>query len=242
MVKTLSTILILLCASCLAHAERVKGTGEYSFGPDTAENVACRLAEEKAKQNAIANFVGEMIESAQNENCKDEKCTMLSTLYTEVSGKIKTVYKRDKQVYPNRDRQVCEVDLDVEVEKITSTIKFHVDGKNSFKTGERFVFQAVSGLTGTVGVFNLVDKQYQLVYTDKVLEINKQIQIPSTRYKMQAELPNGKSHSNELLVFLFTDKNLTFKNQYSTMEFDSLVKDIPFNSRKVINHHVSIER
>jgi len=232
----------LLCVSSLAHAERVKGTGEYSFGPDTAENVACRLAEEKAKQNAIANFVGEMIESAQNENCKDEKCTMLSTLYTEVSGKIKTVYKRDKQVYPNRDRQVCEVDLDVEVEKITSTIKFHVDGKNSFKTGERFVFQAVSGLTGTVGVFNLVDKQYQLVYTDKVLEINKQIQIPSTRYKMQAELPNGKSHSNELLVFLFTDKNLTFKNQYSTMEFDSLVKDIPFDSRKVINHHVSIER
>ena len=232
----------LLCVSSLAHAERVKGTGEYSFGPDTAENVACRLAEEKAKQNAIANFVGEMIESAQNENCKDEKCTMLSTLYTEVSGKIKTVYKRDKQVYPNRDRQVCEVDLDVEVEKITSTIKFHVDGKNSFKTGERFVFQAVSGLTGTVGVFNLVDKKYQLVYTDKVLEINKQVQIPSARYKMQAELPNGKSHSNELLVFLFTDKNLTFKSRYSTMEFEALVKDIPFSSRKVINHHVSIER
>jgi len=231
----------LLCAN-FAHAERVKGTGEYSFGPDTAENIACRLAEENAKQNAIKNFVGELIESAQNENCKDEKCTVLSTLYTEVSGQIKTIYKRDKQVYPNRDRQVCEVDIIAEVEKITSTIKFHVDGKNQFKVGERFVFQAVSGLTGTVGVFNLVDKQYQLVYTDKVLEINKQIQIPSARYKMQAELPIGKSHSNELLVFLFTDKNLTFKSRYSTMEFDLLVKDIPFDSRKVINHHVSIER
>ncbi len=231
----------LLCAN-FAHAERVQGTGEYSFGPDTAENIACRLAEENAKQNAIKNFVGELIESAQNENCKDEKCTVLSTLYTEVSGQIKTIYKRDKQVYPSRDRQVCEVDLDVEVEKITSTIKFNVDGKNQLKVGERFVFQAVSGLTGTVGVFNLVDKQYQLVYTDKVLEINKQIQIPSARYKMQAELPIGKSHSNELLVFLFTNKNLTFKSQYSTMEFDSLVKDIPFDSRKVINHHVSIER
>ena len=231
----------LLCAN-FAHAERVSGTGEYSFGPDTAENVACRLAEENAKQNAIKNFVGEMIEAAQNENCKDEKCTVLSTLYTEVSGQIKTIYKRDKQVYPNKDRQVCEVDIIAEVEKITSTIKFHVDGKNNFKAGERFVFQAVSGLTGTVGVFNLVDKQYQLVYTDKVLEINKQIQIPSTKYKMQAELPIGKSHSNELLVFLFTDKNLTFKSRYSTMEFDSLVKDIPFDSRKVINHHVSIER
>ena len=104
------------------------------------------------------------------------------------------------------------------------------------------MFQAVSGITGTVGVFNLVDKKYQLVYTDKVLEINKQIQIPSARYKMQAELPSGKSHSNELLVFLFTDKNLTFKPQYSTMEFDSLVKDIPFSNRKIVNHHVSIER
>ena len=232
----------LLCASCLAHAERVSGTGEYSFGPDTAENVACRLAEEKAKQNAIANFVGELIESAQNENCKDEKCTMLSTLYTEVSGEIKTIYKKDKQVYPNKDRQVCEVDVDVDVRKIVSSIKFRVEGKNQFKVGDRFVFQAVSGLTGTIGVFNLVDKQYQLVYTDKVLEINKQIQIPSTKYKMQAELPNGKSHSNELLVFLFTDKNLTFKSRYSTMEFDSLIKDIPFSSRKIVNHHVSIER
>ena len=232
----------LLCASCLAHAERVSGTGEYSFGPDTAENVACRLAEEKAKQNAIANFVGELIESAQNENCKDEKCTMLSTLYTEVSGEIKTIYKKDKQVYPNKDRQVCEVDVDVDVRKIVSSIKFRVEGKNQFKVGDRFVFQAVSGLTGTIGVFNLVDKQYQLVYTDKVLEINKQIQIPSTKYKMQAELPNGKSHSNELLVFLFTDKNLTFKSRYSTIEFDSLVKDIPFSSRKIVNHHVSIER
>ena len=232
----------LLCASALAHAEVVKGTGEYSFGPDTAENVACRLAEEKAKQNAIANFVGEMIEAAQNENCKDEKCTILSTLYTEVSGEIKTIYKRDKQVYPDRNRQVCEVDIEVDVQKIVSTIKFHVEGKNQFKVGDRFVFQAVSGITGTVGVFNLVDKEYRMVYTNKVLEINKQVQIPSERYKMQAELPIGKSHSNELLVFLFTDKNLTFKSRYSTMEFDSLVKDIPFSNRKIINHHVSIER
>ena len=232
----------LLCVSSLAHAERVSGTGEYSFGPDTAENVACRLAEEKAKQNAIANFVGELIEAAQNESCKDEKCTTLSTLYTEISGEIKTIYKKDKQVYPDRNRQVCEVDIVADVEKITNTIKFQVDGKNQLKVGERFVFQAVSGITGTVGVFNLVDKEYQMVYTDKVLETNKQIQIPSARYKMQAELPLGKSHSNELLVFLITDKNLTFKSRYSTIEFDSLVKNIPFNSRKVINHHVSIER
>ena len=234
-------VIALLCAN-FAHAECVSGTGEYSFGPDTAENVACRLAEEKAKQNAIANFVGELIEAAQNESCKDEKCTTLSTLYTEVSGEIKTIYKKDKQVYPDRNRQVCEVDIEADVQKITNTIKFHVEGKNQLKVGERFTFQAVSGITGTVGVFNLVDKEYQMVYTDKVLDINKQIQIPSTKYKLQAELPLGKSHSNELLVFLITDKNLTFKNKYSTMEFDSLVKDIPFNSRKVINHHVSIER
>jgi len=232
----------LFCVSSLAHAERVSGTGEYAFGPDTAENVACRFAEEKAKQNAIANFVGEMIQASTNELCKDEKCTVLSTLHTEISGEIKTIIKKDKQVYPDRNRQVCEVDIVADVEKITNVMKFHVEGKNNFKQGERFVFQAVSGITGTVAIFNLVDKQYQLVYTDKVLETNKQIQIPSARYKMQAELPIGKSQSNEMLVVLFTDKNLTFKNQYSTIEFDSLVKDIPFSNRKIINHHVSIER
>lgn len=241
MVKNLYSILMFLCVGSV-QAQIVSGTGEYSFGPDTAENVACRLAEEKAKQNAIANFVGELIQASTNENCKDEKCTTLSTLYTEVSGEIKTIYKKDKQVYPNRDRQVCEVDIQAEVEKITNTMVFNVEGKNQLKAGERFVFQAVSGSIGTIGVFNLIDKEYELIYTDRVLEMNKQIQIPSSKYKMQAELPIGKSHSNELIVFLITDKNLTFKNKYSTMEFNAMVKELPFQSRKIVNHHVSIER
>ena len=80
------------------------------------------------------------------------------------------------------------------------------------------------------------------VIITSVIKLFKTGFVPSARYKMQAELPNGKSHSNELLVFLFTDKNLTFKSRYSTMEFDSLIKDIPFSSRKIVNHHVSIER
>ena len=106
---------------------------------------------------------------------------MLSTLYTEVSGGIKTIIKKDKQVYPDRNKQVCEVNIVAKVGKITNTMKVYVEGKNEFKEGERFVFRAVSGITGTVGVFNLVDKEYRMVYTDKVLEINKEVQITSER-------------------------------------------------------------
>jgi hypothetical protein len=241
MVKTLSTILILLCSN-FAHAERVNGEGEYSFGPDTAENVACSIAEEKAKQNAIANFVGELIESTSNESCKNEDCTILSTLHTEVSGEIKSIIKRSKQVYPAEGKQVCEVDIVADVQRIENKINFKVDGKTEYRNGERFVFQGISDRAGTVAVFNLVDKTYQRVYTDRIMIPNAQIQIPSMKYKMQANLPAESSQSKELLVFLFTDNNLTFRDRYSRIEFEALVQSLPFTSRKLVNHHVNIVR
>ena len=64
------SLLCLLIATSV-NAKEVSGTGEFRFGPETAQNVACSLAEQKAKENAIANFVGEYIEHQTNQICKD---------------------------------------------------------------------------------------------------------------------------------------------------------------------------
>jgi hypothetical protein len=80
------------------------------------------------------------------------------------------------------------------------------------------------------------------VYTDRIMIPNAQIQIPSMKYKMQANLPAESSQSKELLVFLFTDNNLTFRDRYSRIEFEALVQSLPFTSRKLVNHHVNIVR
>ena len=84
------SLLCLLVATSV-NAKEVSGTGEFRFGPETAQNVACDIAEQKAKENAIANFVGEYIEHQTNQICRDEQCTEFRTLFSETSGKVKNV-------------------------------------------------------------------------------------------------------------------------------------------------------
>lgn len=54
-----STHRLILAAFLLAsmsqiHAEAVSGRGEYLYGPETSEVDACRLAEERAKMDALS--------------------------------------------------------------------------------------------------------------------------------------------------------------------------------------------
>ena len=60
--------------------------------------------------------------------------------------------------------------------------------------------------------------------------------------KLQALLPVGKSQSKELLVFLFTTQELTLRKQYSKIEFEQMVKELPFTTRKIVNHQINIMR
>ena len=46
----------------------VTGIGEYRFGPDTAENLACEVAEDRAKQDALIKFNGQLVEAVIEEN------------------------------------------------------------------------------------------------------------------------------------------------------------------------------
>ncbi len=48
-----------LTAFILSSAHATTGTGEYFYGPDTSENIACQVAEDFARTDAIRNFLGE---------------------------------------------------------------------------------------------------------------------------------------------------------------------------------------
>ena len=50
----------LLTISGVSSAKEVIGIGEYRYGPDTPQNLACELAEERAKENALSKFVYEI--------------------------------------------------------------------------------------------------------------------------------------------------------------------------------------
>lgn len=234
------SVLLLVCAN-IAHS-KVIGEGEYRFGPETAQNVACSLAEQKAKQNAIENFVGEFIEHSTNEMCKDEQCTSLQSLYSETSGQIKQIHKLETLVYPEQKHSVCMVHIEADVEKITNSIQLSIQSQQEFKHGERFRVAGVTNRAGSLAIFNVTNDQHKLVWQGKVFKPNAEFALPSNDKKLEAKLPSGKHHSKELLVYVFTEEDLTFRPSYSRIEFNQMVKDLPFLGRKIVSQQIEIVR
>ena len=54
---------ILLASLITTNTFAITGIGEYRYGPDTTENFACEMAEERAKEDAILKYSGELIEA-----------------------------------------------------------------------------------------------------------------------------------------------------------------------------------
>ena len=79
----------------------VTGVGEYRFGPDTTENLACEVAEDRAKQDALMKFNGQFIEAVIEENCQSEECRYNQQTFNKVEGYIKKAAAKDK-LLPNK--------------------------------------------------------------------------------------------------------------------------------------------
>lgn len=219
----------------------VKGTGEYRYGPETSQNVACTIATEEAKKNAIANFVGELIEYQTDQVCKDEHCKEYRSLYSEVSGNVKKITNKNTIIAPEKGHSVCIVDIEAEIEKIQNQIQLGLHGRKDFKHGDRFSMSVLSNRAGEIHVFNVIENHYRRIYSSKIVA-NTETIIPSGERKLLAKITSGKYQSNELLVVLFSTNALTIHEHYSKMDFERLMNDIPFINRKLINHRVTITR
>jgi hypothetical protein len=235
------TAIALMLACGIANAATVTGEGEYRFGPETAENVACSIAEEKAKENAIANFIGEMIEHQTDQICRDEQCTTYRSMFSEVTGEIRRVVDKKSIVAPDQKASVCIVEIQAEVKKIENPIQISLKGNNQFTHGEKFTLNASINRTGKYAVVNFTGDEYKVIYHGNVTKTNSEVRVPSV-HSLMALVPAGKDQSKEILIFLFTEKNLTFQPRYSKIEFEQMVKDIPFAQRKLVNHPISIVR
>ena len=103
----------------------------------------------------------------------------------------------------------------------------------------------LSGISNRVGnfhVFNVTDDKFRLIYSGTIPQIDKEFQIPKANKKLEAKVPYGKHASKELLTVVFSGNDLTPRQTYSRMEFNEMVKSIPFIDRKVINFPINIVR
>jgi len=234
---------LLLLSLIATNSFAITGIGEYRYGPDTTENLACELAEEKAKQDAIIKFVGEFVEAQIKEECRSEKCEFHRDTFSDYNGYIKNITKKeiDKQLFPGY--AACIVSIEAEVAKVNNTIVFQVEGKFDVRHEEELKFKLVSNRPGKIGMFNYYGNKYYKVQETKFASQRTEIMLPydKTR-KLVAMVPDGQKQSKELVTFLFSEKDIVFKNEYSSLEMQNLIASIPPMNRKVVNRYVNIVR
>lgn len=231
----------LLSSLIVTNAFAVTGIGEYRYGPDTAENLACELAEERAKEDAIIKYVGQSVEAQIKEECMREKCVFHRDTFSELNGYIKSLTKKEieKQLFPGYS--ACVVTIEAEVAGINNTIIFQVDGKFDVKHEEEMTFKLVSNRPGKIGMFNYYGNKYYKVQEAKFASQRTEIMLPYDKTKkLVAMVPDGQKQSKELVTFLFSEKDIVFKNEYSTLEMKNLIASIPPMNRKVVNRYVNI--
>lgn len=235
--SAIAAVLVMSSAS----AAVVHGEGEYRFGPDTAESVACAYALDAARRNAIENFVGESIEYQTNEVCRDTACSTHREFYSETTGVIRRIISKQSRVAPDQRASVCVVDIEADVVKLENKIHLTITSKHDLDHGERFTVNATANRSGYFVVFNLVDDVYTTVHSGTVPAANAEISLTGER-ELIATVPNGLYQSRELLVVLYAEKSLTTQPKYTRMEFEHLVNSIPFTGRKIVNYPLIISR
>ena len=83
----------LACTLCAAHAIQV--TEEYSYDGEVSQNEACRRAEERAKNKAIASVLGEVVSSEEQMLCRstsgktDDTCEFNQMSWSIIEGDIR---------------------------------------------------------------------------------------------------------------------------------------------------------
>jgi hypothetical protein len=235
--------LLPLAAFLLSSAHATTGTGEYFYGPDTSENIACQIAEDFARTDAIRNFLGETFESSTSEQCFNTECFLSQDTSSSIIGSIKKVNKKEVTKSTADGKMICTVTLDADVEKIENDIYFNVwTEQPTFRHGDEVNFYAMTNRAGMITVFNHYDKKFNKILTKKVTDFKDEFPILGKNQVMVAQVPKDKKVSNERLVFIFTELDTETKSVYTDYEMQKFLKTLPITKRRVVYKVAQIVR
>jgi hypothetical protein len=234
-------LLISLLVPSISFAS-VIGIGEYFYGPDTSDNLACSFAEEKAKESAIHNFSGQIIEVNTNETCLSEECSFLRETNANTTGTIKSVKNKKVNKYIESGQKVCFVEIEAEVVAVQNRTIFTLKEFNHiFRVNDEVNFSAFVNKPGKIVVFNFTENKYHKLYEKQVNTINSEFKIPSDK-RIVAFLPDGVSTNKEKLTFVYLELDIPTKKVYNDFEMKKFLGNIPIEKKSVVNRFVQIVR
>ena len=237
------TLLALSLFATTAFAEPSVGVGQYNFGPNTPESLACSIAEEKAKEAAILNKVGEVIELMEYQTCDSEHCDHKRDFVNNITGVIRSIIDSKIETIVREGMRSCIVTIKADVYPMKNDISFYIHNDDfKFKHDEEIVFTGVSSHVGRVILFNQDRGTYTKVYETVVEHPGYEFRIPDDNQKLMAKVPEDSQISQERLLFLFLALDISVKDEYNHNELQRLLESVPVLKRRTIYQLTQIVR
>ena len=119
----------------------IEGQGTYHFGPETSENLACSLAEERAKEAAILKKVGEIVELMEIQTCRNEDCETSREFANTLTGAIRKIISRKIEKIIEQGQSSCIVTIQAEVDEVRNQTVFYIQNESfQFKNNENIIY------------------------------------------------------------------------------------------------------
>ena len=255
MIKKLISIFLFLAVPL--KAEIVTETGKHRHVGNISKNQSCKIAEQKAKKNAIIKSIGQTISSDVVSNCSEVdgefECERNQLSLFELNGVITFSKKVGK---PNYGEEIgsdgiffCEVTIRANVEPVKKnldpTFQFDVKlNQEIFRSGENIEIEINTSKKMYMSIFqwlpyggkkfNVITKIFPNKDFNKITDnlVDGQLKLKYETY-FPEQLKENKV--DEYLIFVASEKDINWLNSYSKIE--SLKREFTKTNFLMENHY-----
>jgi len=238
MLKYILPIFIFFILSESGHAKIIQDEGEWKHTGDISPNQACKLAEKRAKENAIKQALGLKISLEETEKCKEVDgvldCEHNQTSILSLNGNI-TEYKilnKDSGLDELSNIYYCKIKIEAKVEpSFEEDLNFQLDSKlnrEDFRHGEQLEIEILSNeeMFLTIYQFFPYEKGYQVLKlfpnerekNNKISSEAFRLPTESTKYTVEFPKNSSKARVDEHLILIASKTNINWLGKYSTIE------------------------
>ena len=251
-----------------AKAEERDVTGEFLFGPETSESEACEAAEQKAKQEALRQVLGERFSVSEQLSCREGKavtdntdCVYNTFLWSEIDGDIKQAQRvSGPYVFETIGAKRCVVKMKVEVVKpaLSADPGFDLQVRLNairFKAGDALSFLITPSAPMHLTIFAWAPSSSKDVVTrifpnsfdpDGHMTLPEATPVPSKaggrNYSFQASFPAGlkQDYVDEYLIFVATKRPVAWLESYEFEQFRARIREIDPQDKRVVKRSYRI--
>ena len=253
-----------------AVAKTVEVSGEFLFPPSMGVTEACNFAEQRAKQDALRQVLGERVSVSEQLSCReggaatdDKNCVYDNFVWSEIDGDIKLAKLLDKpDITQTIGASSCKVRMQVVVDvpatKPDPGFDFEVSlSAIRLRAKESVSFAVKPSSTMHLAIFGwspLQDKktvtkvfpnQFDSSSTLRPRELQR---IPSeqmaSQYSLEISFPKDvkRDFVDEYLIFVGTKSSVPWLDNYDFETFKARLREISPSDKRVVKHSYRIIR